>query len=196
MSGLNLSAKTEAKRLYIVHGYDASPKSHWFVWLQNELNKFNVQTQILTMPTPAKPRLNEWLETLKNEIKFEGRTYLIGHSLGCPTILNFLQRYAKSGEVSGVLLVSGLAKPLKGFEILDEFMDGGFDFELLKTLVKYRAVIAAKDDYIVPFELTKELSQSLDAAFYEVQKGGHFLDRDGFSSFDLALEVAKKMMNL
>ena len=140
------------------------------------------------MPTPAHPRLDEWLKILREGVKFEGEVYLIGHGLGCPTIFNFLQSSAAIGAVEGVVLVSGLAKPLSDpqFKILDEFMDGGFDFERIKCVAKQRAVIAARDDYIVPFSFSRELAEQIDARFYEVQKGGHFLDRDGFTKHVLA----------
>ena len=47
------------KCVYIVHGYDASPKSHWFAWLKSEIEKSGARAEILTMPTPAHPRLDE-----------------------------------------------------------------------------------------------------------------------------------------
>ena len=46
----------------------------------------------------------------------------------------------------------------------------------------------------MPFEFSRELAEQLDAKFYPVQKGGHFLDRDGFTSFDLVYEVTIEMM--
>ena len=179
---------------YIVHGYDASPQSHWFAQLKEKLEANGVKTEILSLPEPAAPKLDEWLAVLKERVILGEQTYLVGHSLGCPTILNFLQKYGTNDGVAGVTLVSGLAKPLRGFEILDEFTSGGFDFALIKSRALNRAVIAAKDDYVVPFEFSRELADQLDAKFYPVQKGGHFLDRDGFTSFDLVYEVTIEMM--
>lgn len=91
--------------------------------------------------------------------------------------------------------MSGFARSIPKFEFLDEFTSGGFDFEKIKVAAKERAVIAAKDDYIVPFALSRELASKIDAKFYEVQKGGHFLGADGFSEFELAYEILKKMTN-
>lgn len=179
---------------YIVHGYDASPQSHWFAQLKEKFEANGVKTEILSLPEPAAPKLNEWLAVLKERVILGRQTYLVGHSLGCPTILNFLQKYGANDGVAGVTLVSGLAKPLRGFEILDEFTSGGFDFAFIKSRALNRAVIAAKDDYVVPFEFSRELAEQLDAKFYPVQKGGHFLDRDGFTSFDLVYEVTIEMM--
>ena len=48
----------------------------------------------------------------------------------------------------------------------------------------------------VPFELSRELAGQIGAEFYEMQKGGHFLDRDGFTKFDLVYEILEKMMKL
>lgn len=100
------------KCVYIVHGYDASPKKHWFAWLKSEIEKSGARAEILTMPTPANPKLDEWLKTLRESVKFEDEVYLVGHSLGCPTILNFLQSSAASGAVEGPCWSRGLQSRL------------------------------------------------------------------------------------
>lgn len=186
------------KHVYIVHGYDASPKRHWFAWLKDEIEKSGAKADILTMPTSAHPQFKDWLKTLQESVKFEGEVYLVGHSLGCPTILNFLQDNVANGAVEGIVLVSGLAQPLSDpqFKMLDEFVDKDFDFGRIKVAAKQRAVVSAKDDYIVPFELSRELAGQIGTEFYEMQKGGHFLDRDGFTKFDLVYEILEKMMKL
>ncbi|WP_169784484.1 RBBP9/YdeN family alpha/beta hydrolase [Campylobacter curvus] len=125
------------KHLYIVHGYDASPTSHWFGWLKRKLVSDDVKVDIIKMPTPATPKLEEWLEVLSNSINFDDEVYLVGHSLGCPTILNFLQGPAAKAQISGVLLVNGFAGSIPKFEFLDEFTSGGFDkFELAYEILK------------------------------------------------------------
>ena len=71
-ASLNSKEKNMRKCVYIVHGYDASPKSHWFACLKGELEKSGARAEFLTMPAPAHPRLEEWLKTLRESVKFEG----------------------------------------------------------------------------------------------------------------------------
>ena len=68
------------------------------------------------MPTSAHPQFKDWLKTLQESVKFEGEVYLVGHSLGCPTILNFLQDNVANGAVEGIVLVSGLAQLVRSEE--------------------------------------------------------------------------------
>jgi uncharacterized protein len=68
------------------------------------------------------------------------------------------------------------------------------DYQKIISAANSRAVIAAKDDYIVPCELSQNFSKQLDASFYSVEKGGHFLEDDGFITFQLVYDILNNMM--
>ncbi|MGO0711925.1 alpha/beta hydrolase [Bacillus subtilis] len=165
------------KQVYIIHGYRASSTNHWFPWLKKRLLADGVQADILNMPNPLQPRLEDWLETLSlYQHTLHENTYLVAHSLGCPAILRFLE-------------FSDFAKSLPTLQMLDEFTQGSFDHQTIIESAKHRAVIASKDDQIVPFSFSKDLAQQIDAALYEVQHGGHFLEDDGFTSLPIVYDV-------
>lgn len=78
------------KQVYIIHGYRASSTNHWFPWLKKRLLADGVQADILNMPNPLQPRLEDWLDTLSlYQHTLHENTYLVAHSLGCPAILRF-----------------------------------------------------------------------------------------------------------
>lgn len=50
-------------------------------------------------------------------------------------------------------------------------------------MIKNCVVISAKDDAIVPTNLSYKLAKSLDADFIQTQKGGHFMESEGYTDF-------------
>ncbi|AEP89601.1 conserved hypothetical protein [Bacillus subtilis subsp. subtilis str. RO-NN-1] len=189
MKMLRLEEKM-TKQVYIIHGYRASSTNHWFPWLKKRLLADGVQADILNMPNPLQPRLEDWLDTLSlyQHILHEN-TYLVAHSLGCPAILRFLEHNQLRKQLGGIILVSGFAKSLPTLKMLDEFTQGSFDHQKIIESAKHRAVIASKNDQIVPFSWSKELAQQIDAALYEVQHGGHFLEDEGFTSLPIVYDI-------
>ncbi|RDU67697.1 serine hydrolase family protein [Helicobacter didelphidarum] len=193
-------------RVYIVHGFDSSPDKNWFRWLEDKLKKKDISVDILSLPNPQNPNLTKWIATLDSSIKLGHETYLVGHSLGCITILQYLQSKAQKTNtkaqsmtdkkniiIGGFVLVSGFYESLSILPQLDSFLKPPLDFTALKALSPNRVVISAKDDMIVPTELSKNLSHKLSAKFIQTQNGGHFMESDGYTEMPLVLESLEAM---
>ncbi|MGW9019166.1 RBBP9/YdeN family alpha/beta hydrolase [Priestia megaterium] len=183
------------KHIHIIHGYGASPSSHWFPWLKEKLIADDHQVSILQMPNSSDPKKEEWLETLANKIKnLDTNTYFVTHSLGSITLLNYLEQLDPLPDLGGFILVSGFSEQLSSLPSLDPFTVKKVDNQRIISATNSCAVIAAKDDYIVPCELSQNLSKQLDASFSPVEKGGHFLEDDGFITFQLVYDILNNMM--
>ncbi|MFK4436529.1 putative alpha/beta hydrolase family esterase [Paenibacillus sp. RC21] len=183
------------KQVYIIHGYTASPSDHWFPWLQDKLQEDGVSVDILDMPNSQAPQLHEWTQQLLSSIEVLHKdTYFVGHSLGCVSILRYLQQVSIPEQLGGLVFVSGFTDPVPTLPSLDEFTTDKLDYEQIMDSVKMRTVIASKDDTIVPFALSKKLAKDIQADFHEVEHGGHFLERDGFTSLPIAYQVLMDMM--
>ncbi|WP_397459195.1 RBBP9/YdeN family alpha/beta hydrolase [Pseudomonas asplenii] len=192
------SATPDAEKpiVYILHGYAASPEDHWFSWLRDSLAKKGIDAQILEFPTPNTPSYPEWSRYLSRVVKrHDKRTYFVAHSLGCITLLRYLQAQDENTRIGGMVLVSGFASKLPEFHQLDTFIADDVSFRQIVTKVAIREVIAAKDDPIVPYPLTRELAHNLDASLHTMATGGHFLASDGFSEFPLVLRELTMMIN-
>ncbi|MBE0344504.1 serine hydrolase family protein, partial [Paenibacillus sp. 28ISP30-2] len=143
------------KQVYIIHGYTASPADHWFPWLQDKLQEDGVSVAILDMPNSQAPQLHEWTQHLLSNIEVLHKdTYFVGHSLGCVSILRYLQQVSIPEQLSGLVFVSGFTDPVPTLPSLDEFTTDKLDYEQIMDSVKMRTVIASKDDTIVPFALS------------------------------------------
>ena len=178
------------KQIYVIHGYDASPQSHWFSWFKEKMRSL-AEVEILKMPNPQTPKLDEWLETMQQNVNLGENSFIIAHSLGTITSLNFRSGFANLPKFGGLVLISPFDEPIKEFAILDEFCEPQIAYEKIKSAANLIKVIAAKDDYIVPCELSLKVAQNLDVAPDIFEKGGHFMSADGFSKFEFILNLFK-----
>lgn len=182
----------KAKQVYIVHGYMASVKDHWFEWIKREMEKDGVAVHILAMPDSSKPQPEAWISHLKENVKFSEQTYFIGHSLGCISLLLYLNREQIKAE--GMVLIAGFLEKLPDIPDLDAFLEEQISIPVLIENLPKRLVIGAEDDYIVPFELTQKLAEALEAPMVRVTDGGHFLGKDNFKTFPVLLEQLQTMI--
>jgi serine hydrolase len=100
------------RRLGIVHRWGGAPGADWYPWLRDELRALDPPPfdaiGIPEMPDPDTPRPETWvpafLEWLGDDPRDRARTVLVGHSVGCQTIVRAL---AEGGApVEGCLLVA------------------------------------------------------------------------------------------
>ncbi|MGC9934497.1 RBBP9/YdeN family alpha/beta hydrolase [Priestia aryabhattai] len=186
------------KQVYIIHGYGASPDKHWFPWLKEKLIADNHEVSVLQMPNSSDPKKEEWLETLANKVRgLDNNTYFVTHSLGSITLLNYLEQLDSLPNFGGFILVAGFSEPLSSLPpSLNPFTLKKVDYKKIISATNSRVVIAAKDDYIVPFQLSQNLSKQLTASFYPVEKGGHFRGDDGFITLPLVYNILNNMMKM
>jgi predicted alpha/beta hydrolase family esterase len=180
--------------IYIIHGYSASPADHWFSWLKEKLEEENNKVTIIDLPTPLIPDSKEWNEALKEQIKtIDENSFFIAHSLGCITLLKFLEESSIKKQIAGYILVSGFNTSLPKLKQLDSFLKRELDYEKLKNITNNKIVIGANNDYQVPIILTERLSFLLNADFIHLEKGGHFMASDGYIKFPFLLTEFKKL---
>ena len=76
-----------------------------------ELAKLNVYASALPMPSPEKPVCSEWLKMMDYCVgKPNKDVYLVGHSLGVPAILRYLENVKAESWRSGLGLRSDREK--------------------------------------------------------------------------------------
>ncbi|MEN6670289.1 alpha/beta hydrolase [Psychrobacter sp. B38] len=176
--------------VYIIHGFQATPFDHWFQWLKNELEARGVSVKVLAMPDSSSPDPVAWQATLAENIDtFNENTFLVAHSLGCVSLLTYLQGRVDDRSIGGLILVSGFTSPLAELPQLDTFVDGQIDFGTLANAIPKRVVFGSPQDPIVPYGLTEKLAKDLGADLQPMIGAGHFLAEDGYNTFPQLLEV-------
>ena len=86
------------KKAYLVHGWGGTGSGGWFDWLKQELPKKGFEVVSFDMPDTDNPKIETWVKYLEQKInsdEIDENTYFVGHSVGCQTILRFLEKLHK-----------------------------------------------------------------------------------------------------
>ena len=184
------------KRVFIIHGWDGYPEEGWFPWLKRELELHGFEVHIPPMPNPNEPRIDTWVSHLAQVvIEPDERTFLVGHSVGCQTIMRYLEGVPVGKRVGGAVFVAGWFV-LSDLETEKEKIIGKPWIETPIDLGKVRAVagnlvaILSEDDPTVPFQENKKRFEENLGAKIVVENGkGHFSGSDGITDLPSALEA-------
>lgn len=191
------STNTAQKRVIIVHGYGGDSQSHWFVWLKNELEKQGVRVQVPNMPDSFNPTPKAWLATLRKTIgAIDENTFIVAHSLGCISALRYIEGLDARQNLGGAVLVGGFYEPLSILPKLDPFVKEPLQGAKLAKMIKKRVVLSAKDDKVVPTNLSENLAKAIDAEFIQLPSGGHFMEEEVGKELPIVLDLLKKQMGL
>lgn len=164
------------KRAVIVHGWSGKPSEAWFPWLKKELETRGFKVSAPQMPNPDYPSIKTWVAKLTKIIgKPDKELILIGHSIGCQTILRYLQTIKT--PIKGSVFVAGWLT-LKDLETDEEqetvqpWLDTPIDFNHIKKITKSIAIFSDNDPY-VPMNSVKTFEKQIGAKTITLHKRGH-----------------------
>ncbi len=182
------------KKVFIIHGFEGSPNGGWRPWLMGEFAKQEIYACALSMPNPANPIPAEWVKEITRHIESNPRDqiYLVGHSLGVPAILRYIEKM-KVKNVKGMVLVSGpIYKTSK--KKVGKFLAKPFNFADIRSKVKKVAVIHGDNDKSVSFEQGEFLAKELKGKLIPIKNGGHLNGSSGWYMLPQCLEELIEMM--
>lgn len=187
------------KKVYIVHGYQASPNDHWFPWLSRKVHAAGHFSKRVMLPESSQPNFDAWQQSLALQIPHLNEdTIIVAHSLGCAAVLHYLTQHFQTAakNIQAGIFVSGFAAPLSTIPELNEFIAAAkLDSVKLQTSMPLAFCLLSSNDPIVPPPLTLQLSHLLNAQCFEVKKAGHFMRKDGYSEFDEIWELIKPLLS-
>lgn len=182
------------QRVILIQGNgQSSGQDNWFPWLVSELKKLVVICEAPDFPNPKEAKASEWLPFLKNELKADKNTVLIGHSSGAVAAL----RYAEKNHIYGSILVGAYHTDL-GYD--DEKASGYFDepwsWDAIKNNQEWVIIFASTDDPYIGIDEPRLMKAELDADYYEFTDQGHFGEGNSKTEFPELLEALKKKLGL
>lgn len=187
------------KRVIIVHGWSGHPKEAWFPWMKKELEKRGFNVEVPKMPNTDHPKIKSWVPFLAKIVgKSNKDTYLVGHSIGCQTILRYLASLPKDVKIGGVLFVAGWFKLSNlGTEeerkVAKPWLNTAINFAKVRLHTKKFAAIFSDNDPYVPLENVKMFKEKLGAKTIMVRKKGHMGGDDKVTKLPIALKELLKM---
>jgi len=188
-----------AKRVFIIHGWEGNPRNHWFPWLKKELEKRHFKVRALRMPNPQWPRINEWVAAIAAAVKKPDKdTYFIGHSMGGPAILRYLER--RNEQAGGVILVGSwltltpmATRTKEEKAIVRPWIKTPLDLNKVKKNARRITAFFADNDPWVPLTNANVFRQKLGAKIITQKGKGHFTKDDGVTKLPAALTEFLKM---
>lgn len=189
------------KKAYIIHGWDGYPDEGWFPWLKIELERIGFSVNIPRLPRPEEPRIKNWVPFVQNLItEPDEDTFLIGHSMGCQTIIRYLESLPENVTIGGAVFVAGFLKRLTNIEdedivrdVVNEWLTSPLDLTKVKPHIKKSVAIFSDDDQFVPLDSQEEFRDELGSEIIIESGRGHFSGPTGIISLPSALEAIRNM---
>ncbi len=187
------------KRVFIIHGWEGYPEEGWFPWLKKELEKKGFEVHVPAMPHPSTPTIEDWVQHLATTVgEVDENAFFIGHSIGCQTILRYLQTLPSNKKIGGVVCVAGwfsLTGLGKGEEqeLAQPWLETPINFEKIKSISPRFIAIFSDNDKWVSLENKKVFEEKLDAETSIEHNKGHLGGYDGITELLSALEAIIKL---
>lgn len=184
------------KKVFMVHGFEGSPNGGWRPWLLGELDKKDIYACSIAMPRPEVPVCSEWVAEIKHNVERNStdEIYLVGHSLGVPAILRYIEKTSVK-NIKGIVLASGPANKTDN-EKINSFFETPFDFPLIRSKIQHSTVIQGDNDPLVPMSDAEILAKELNGKLFIVHNGGHLGGWHGIYTLQDALYALLEMMEI
>jgi len=183
------------RRAIVVHGLHGKPHEAWFPWLKAELEKRKFYVSVPQMPSPSEPHICSWVSELAQKVGSPDKdTILIGHSLGCITILHYLESLQEGRQIGGAVFISGFAS-FPGIPETSSFFSLPLNWQKIKSRCKKFVVINSDNDKYVSLVEGRELAERLGTKMI-IEKGlGHMGEGDKCRELPSALKAALGISN-
>jgi predicted alpha/beta hydrolase family esterase len=188
------------KRVFIVHGWEGFPEEGWFPWLKTELEKKGIITQVLKMPDSAHPKIRPWTSYLATKVKnVDTETYFVGHSIGCQTILRYLEK--SKGNTGGCVFVAGwftlssaATTTREGKTIAKPWLSTPIDCVTVRKKMKQAIAVFSDNDPYVPLHNAEMFKVELGSRIIILKNKKHFTGEDGITKLPVVLSSLDAMM--
>ncbi len=171
------------KKVYLIHGWGGSSEGGWFDWLKEELPKKGFEVEAYDMPNTNEPKMEEWVGYLENKINPEDideETYFVGHSIGCQTIMRFLEKLHRHKRIGGCVFVAGWFDLInlepEEMEIAHPWINSEIHFERIADHCNNFLAIFSDNDPYVHKDETEKFKKNLGAKIIMKHNLRHFND--------------------
>jgi len=173
-------------RVFVIHGWGGGPDRDWMPWITKELQDKRYEVIMPQMPDTNVPVINAWVNKL-NEIVGEVRDtdIFIGHSVGCQTILRFLEKSPTDKKVNKVILVAPWLELAnlesdEAWQIADPWLKSQIDFSKVINKSNSFVTVFSDNDGWVPIDVNLKLfKEKLNPEIVVLKNRGHFSEDEG-----------------
>lgn len=184
------------KRVFIVHGWDGNPEEGWFPWLKKELEGKGFEVFVPALPDAAWPRIEKWVPALAQTVGVADQdTYFVGHSMGCQTIVRYLESLPEGQQVGGAVFVAGFLKHISNLEDDERvretakyWLEAPLDLGKVRSHLPKCAAVFSDNDQYVPLDNQDDFRDKLGAEILMEHSKGHFSGSDEITELPIVLQ--------
>jgi len=187
------------KRVFIIHGWDGTPVHGWFPWLKNKLEKQGFEVIAPQMPEASAPRIYNWVPKLSEVVGVaDEQTYFVGHSMGCQTIVRYLETLPANVNVGGAVFVAGFLSKLtldenEDPETANHWLNAPLDLIKIKSHLPKSIAIFSDDDPYVPMDNQNVFRDVLGSEIIIEHEKKHFSGDEGTIELPAAFNALLKI---
>jgi uncharacterized protein len=181
------------KRVFIIHGWGGNPEEGWFPWLKKELEKQDFVVQVPAMPNSDEPKIETWIPFVSQLVgSADENTFFVGHSIGCQTIIRYLQTLPEGVKIGGAVFVAGWYN-LRNLETEEDRRIAGpwvkaprDDKKIRQAVNRAIAIFSDNDPFVIP-KNQESWKKLVGAKIIVEHNRGHFSGDDGIKELPSAL---------
>ncbi|MDP7247544.1 MAG: alpha/beta fold hydrolase [Candidatus Peribacteraceae bacterium] len=171
-------------KAFLFHGTGGHSKENWFPWIKTELESKGYEVIIPDFPDANTPTPDKWYPVIDNLVEeVDSDSIVIGHSLGGAMALRFLERIKTAVNVTAIISAALGIPPIKYIEGDSPFLEGGFDWDTIRSNSKHFVVFHSDNDPFVCIENGQKAASELGVELSFVPNAGHFNETAGYKEF-------------
>ncbi len=171
-------------RFVLLHGNGGLTGSgHWHPAVAAALRSQGHEALTPDLPDPVLARARYWLPYLREELRVDAGTVLVGHSSGAVAAM----RYAEQFPIRGSALVGACYTDLgMDDEKASGYYDAPWQWDSIRSNQRWVTVFASPDDPWIPLAEARHIADRLAGEYVEMPGRGHFADGPGSHFPELA----------
>lgn len=159
------------KIIFLPGNGGCTTQDNWFPSVQAELEATGLEVIAATFPDPELARESFWIPFLKDELKADENSILVGHSSGAIAAM----RFAETNKIHGSVLVGTYHTDLgMDSEKASGYFDRPWNWEAIKNNQNWISIFASQDDPWIPIKEARFLHEQLECEYHEYTNQGHF----------------------
>lgn len=178
----------------LIHGNGGGKSSdNWLPYVKSHLESFGLEVLAVDFPDNDLARKSIWIPFLKDSLKADKKTVVIGHSSGAVCAMRYAEKYPLFGSV----LIGACYTDL-GFEKerLSGYYNEAWNWKTIRNNQKWIIQFASTDDPWIPIEESRHIHDMLQTDYYEFTDRGHFGGDREVKEFKECVSVINKKLML
>lgn len=176
-----------------MHGWAGGPSGDWIAWAKQAFGAKGFAVVAPEMPDTLHPNIEAWVSYLRDLVgKPDSNTFFVGHSIGCQTILRYLETI--STQVGGAVFVAGWfgLENLESEEVAklaEPWLTTSINLEKVRAVLPKSVLLISSNDDYGAYELNVKKFTELGSRIVVLQDAGHITASDGFTELPQLIEA-------